>query len=45
MLDEREHAPQVVDMAREAITYGIDAGLLVRQEEHPHWVRVARPGC
>jgi uncharacterized protein YwbE len=34
-----------VDMAREAITYGVDTGVLVRHDEHPHWVRVARPGC
>lgn len=45
MLDEREHCAAVVDMAREAITYGVDTGLLVRHDEHPHWVRVARPGC
>ena len=45
MLDEREHSPPVVDMAREAIAYGCDTGVLVRHEEHPHWVRVARPGC
>lgn len=44
MLDEREHSPPVVDMAREAITYGVDTGVLVRHDEHPHWVRVARPG-
>lgn len=43
MLDEREHSPPVVDMAREAITYGIEAGLLVRHDEHPHWLRVAHP--
>lgn len=44
MLDEREHSPPVVDMAREAIEYGLDAGLLVRHHEHPHWLRVANPG-
>lgn len=44
MLDEREHSPPVVDMAREAITYGVDAGVLVRHDEHEHLVRVARPG-
>ena len=45
MLDPREHSPQVVDMATEAITYGVEAGLLLRHDEHPHWLRVARPGC
>lgn len=44
MLDEREHSPRVVDMAREAIQYGIEAGLLVRHDQHPHWLCVARPG-
>jgi hypothetical protein len=45
MLDEREHSPPVVDMAREAIAYGVDTGVLVRHTEYPHMVRVARPGC
>ena len=44
MLDEREHSPPVVDMARDAIQYGVETGLLVRHQEHPHWVRVAKPG-
>jgi hypothetical protein len=44
MLDEREHSPPVVDMAREALHYGVATGVLVRHDEQPHLVRVARPG-
>jgi hypothetical protein len=45
MLDPREHSPELVDMAQEAIQYGVDSGLLVRHAEHPHWLRVAQaPG-
>lgn len=44
MVDEREHSPEVVDMAAVAIQYGVEAGLLLRHAEHPYWLRVARPG-
>lgn len=44
MLDEREHSPPVLDMAREALDYGLGTGVLVRHDEQPHLVRVARPG-
>ena len=44
MLDQREHSPEVIDMASEAIEYGVESGLLIRHEQHPYWLRVARPG-
>jgi hypothetical protein len=38
MLDPREHAPQVIDMAAEALSYGETAGLLRRHTAHRHLV-------
>ena len=36
MLDPREHAPQVVDMAREAIDYALERGLVQRLPQDGH---------
>lgn len=40
MLDEREHAPEFIDMAREAINYAIARGLVARHGEWPHLLRI-----
>ena len=40
MLDLREHAPPVVDMAREALDYALSAGLARRHPAMPHLVCV-----
>jgi hypothetical protein len=42
MLDPREHSGELVDMATEAIQYGLQRGLLVSHPEHAHLVRVAQ---
>lgn len=39
-LDEREHAPQVVDMARQALYYADLRRLIARHPEHPYLVRI-----
>lgn len=38
MLDPREHAPEVIDMAAEAISYGEAAGLVRRHSAQRHLV-------
>ncbi len=38
MLDPREHASEMIDMAAEAISYGETAGLVRRHAEHRHLV-------
>jgi len=40
MLDPHEHAPDVVDMATQALQYALDAGLAHRHPYEPHLVRV-----
>lgn len=40
MLDEREHCPEFIDMAREAIDFGLAAGLLTADPTHAHIVRI-----
>jgi hypothetical protein len=40
MLDPREHSPEMLDMATDAIQYGVETGLLVRHAEHSYLVRV-----
>jgi hypothetical protein len=42
MLDTREHSPELVDMAYEAIEYGIKCHLLFRHPHDPWMVRVAQ---
>lgn len=44
MTDPNEHSEQVCDMAKEAIDYGIDSGLLIRHPDpaRPHLVRIAQ---
>lgn len=43
MVDVREHAPEVIDMATEAITWGLDTGLLIQHPDpaQPWLLRVA----
>lgn len=40
MLDEREHAPQSVDLARQVLDYGLLSGLLHRHSQQTHLVRL-----
>lgn len=42
MLDEREHSLQVIDMAREALEYARQRGLIARHPDHSHLVRIVR---
>ncbi len=44
-LDPREHAPQVLDMWTQALQYAGLRRLIVRHQQHPHLVRVARQGA
>ena len=41
MLDPREHAPEVIDMAREALDYALQSQLAFRHMHQPHLVCVA----
>lgn len=40
MLDEREHCPEVIDMARQALDYADRRGLVRRQASAPHLLRI-----
>lgn len=40
MVDPQEHAPLVVDMARQAIDYALQAGLVTRHPYEHHLVRI-----
>lgn len=40
MLNEHEHCPEFIDMAREAIAYGLAAGVLTADPHHAHIVRI-----
>lgn len=40
MLDAREHPPESIDMANEALRYAQDCGLVRTHPEHEHLVRV-----
>lgn len=42
MLSPHEHAPQVLDMAAEALAYARMRGLIEHHAEHSHLVRVLR---
>lgn len=42
MVDEREHDPRTIDMAREAIDYALARGLIERNVIQPHLVRIVR---
>lgn len=44
MLDEREHSPQVIDMATEMLAYAEQRGLIQRHQVEPHLVRIDRRG-
>lgn len=41
MLDDREHAPEYVDMNRQCIDYAVARKLVLQHPEHTHLVRVA----
>lgn len=41
MLDKREHAPEALDMAHQALRYAEEAGLIKRHPQHTYLVRVA----
>lgn len=44
MLDEREHSPEFVDMAREAVAFALAMRLAVVDDaSHPHIVRIVAP--
>lgn len=40
MLDEREHAPESIDIAREVIDYALERRLVKRHPVHSHLLRV-----
>lgn len=40
MVDEREHAPEIVEMATRAIALGAEMQILHRHPLHPHLVRI-----
>lgn len=42
MVDPREHAPEIVDMARRAIDYALTAGLAERHPTEQHLLRIIR---
>lgn len=42
MLDEREHAPQSIDMARQAVDYLVLRHLAQRHPQHQHLLRITR---
>ncbi len=44
MVDPKEHAPQSIDMAQQAIDYALAAGLAVRHQFEPHLLRIVKPG-
>lgn len=44
MLDPREHAPEAIDMARQAIDYALSSGLAMRHPREGHLVHVLRTG-
>jgi len=42
MLDANEHAPEVIDMARQAIDYALHRGLLIKHPTARHLARLAQ---
>ena len=40
MLDPREHAPEAIDMAREALAYALASHIAVRHPQLEHLVRI-----
>lgn len=40
MLDDREHSPEFIDMNREALDYGLAAGVITADASVPHLVRI-----
>jgi hypothetical protein len=43
MLDEREHSPEFIDMARESLAYAAARRLVLLDEQTPHLVRIVAP--
>lgn len=40
MLDQNEHAPQIIDLSRQVLDYGLLAGTLHRHSQQQHLVRI-----
>lgn len=40
MLDEREHSPELIDQAREALGFALAMRLVVQDEQQPHVLRI-----
>lgn len=45
LLDPRERAPETIDMAEQAIQWGVREHYLARHPQQPHMVRVTVKGC
>lgn len=43
MLDPREHSPQAIDMATQALAYAVYVGLAKHHSTLPHLVRIHKP--
>jgi hypothetical protein len=41
LLDERESAPQIIDMNRECLQYALERGLALRAPDVPHYLRLS----
>jgi len=44
MLDPREHAPQELDMALQALDYAVLAGVAYRHQDRPYLLRITAAG-
>lgn len=44
MLDPREHAPESLDMALQALDFAVLSGLAVRHQDKPYLLRVTEAG-
>jgi hypothetical protein len=44
MLDPREHAPQSLDMALQALDFAVLAGLATRHQDKPYLLRITAAG-
>lgn len=44
MLDPREHAPESLDMALQALDFAVLSGLAVRHQDKPYLLRITQAG-
>lgn len=44
MLDPREHAPEALDMALQALDFAVLSGLAVRHQDKPYLLRITAAG-